>query len=34
VRRPESARWINGANIANDDGLKASIHADMLGFSA
>jgi NAD(P)-dependent dehydrogenase (short-subunit alcohol dehydrogenase family) len=28
----DAARWINGANIANDGGLEASIHADVLGF--
>lgn len=28
----DAARWINGANIANDGGLEASINADVLGF--
>lgn len=28
----DAARWINGANIANDGGLEASINADALGF--
>jgi len=28
----DGARWINGANIANDGGLEASINADVLGF--
>ena len=27
----DAARWINGANIANDGGLEASINADVLG---
>lgn len=28
----DAARWINGANIAADGGLEASINADVLGF--
>lgn len=28
----DASRWINGANIANDGGLEASINADALGF--
>lgn len=28
----DAARWINGANIAADGGLEASINADILGF--
>jgi NAD(P)-dependent dehydrogenase (short-subunit alcohol dehydrogenase family) len=28
----DAARWINGANIANDGGLEASINSDVLGF--
>jgi NAD(P)-dependent dehydrogenase (short-subunit alcohol dehydrogenase family) len=28
----DAARWINGANIATDGGLEASINADVLGF--
>lgn len=28
----DAARWINGANIANDGGLEASINAEVLGF--
>jgi NAD(P)-dependent dehydrogenase (short-subunit alcohol dehydrogenase family) len=28
----DGARWINGANIASDGGLEASINADVLGF--
>jgi NAD(P)-dependent dehydrogenase (short-subunit alcohol dehydrogenase family) len=28
----DAARWINGANIANDGGLEASINADVLGY--
>ncbi|MFC4317661.1 coniferyl-alcohol dehydrogenase [Rhizobium alvei] len=28
----DGARWINGANIANDGGLEASINADVLGY--
>ncbi|MAS05435.1 MAG: 3-alpha-hydroxysteroid dehydrogenase [Ahrensia sp.] len=28
----DGARWINGANIANDGGLEASINAEVLGF--
>lgn len=30
----DGARWINGANIAADGGLEASINADVLGFNA
>lgn len=28
----DAARWINGANIAADGGLEASINAEILGF--
>jgi NAD(P)-dependent dehydrogenase (short-subunit alcohol dehydrogenase family) len=28
----DAARWINGANLAADGGLEASINADVLGF--
>jgi hypothetical protein len=28
----DGARWINGANLATDGGLEASINADVLGF--
>jgi NAD(P)-dependent dehydrogenase (short-subunit alcohol dehydrogenase family) len=28
----DGARWINGANLANDGGLEASINAEVLGF--
>lgn len=28
----DAARWINGANIANDGGLEAAINAQVLGF--
>ncbi len=28
----DAARWINGANLATDGGLEASINADVLGF--
>ena len=28
----DGARWINGANIADDGGLEASINAEVLGF--
>ena len=28
----DGARWINGANIAADGGLEASINAEVLGF--
>lgn len=28
----DGARWINGANIAADGGLEASVNAEMLGF--
>lgn len=29
----DAARWINGANIACDGGLEASVNADVLGFN-
>ena len=29
----DGARWINGANIANDGGLEASINAQVFGFN-
>ena len=28
----DAARWINGANIAVDGGLEASVNAEVLGF--
>jgi NAD(P)-dependent dehydrogenase (short-subunit alcohol dehydrogenase family) len=28
----DGARWINGANLAVDGGLEASINAEVLGF--
>lgn len=28
----DAVRWINGANLAADGGLEASINADVLGF--
>ena len=30
----DAARWINGANIANDGGLEASINAQIFGFNS
>lgn len=30
----DAARWINGANIANDGGLEASINAQVFGFNS
>ena len=30
----DGARWINGANIANDGGLEASINAQVFGFNS
>ncbi len=30
----DGARWINGANIANDGGLEASVNAQVFGFNS
>lgn len=30
----DAARWINGANIANDGGLEASVNAQVFGFNS